>query len=163
MTSIHQYRGRPAVDLSEAVRLYHEEHLSLNQVGSRLGVSRQRIHQIFVKHGIDRRPRSKPTDRPAVSRSYGPAYLVVPVLVYPPGPTLDRGLLRRLHAGMGLDVDRIADLLSVEPDKVRFYLSLYKVPLGGQHLRYPTEAEIPPAIRDQINDQRAFLDGCSSR
>jgi len=52
-------------------RLYEDEGLSLAEVGKRFGVSRQRVHQEFVKAGIKTRGRVlKSLDRKVLHRLY---------------------------------------------------------------------------------------------
>ena len=137
MRSNDKAAGR--VDMGEASRIYTDEFLSLSEIGARFGVSRQRILQLFVAHGIDRRPRGFRYEQATGRSSY----------------FLNRSLLKRLHAGMGLAPARIAELLGVDEQTVLRHLKAYRIPQGSQHLSYRV---VPAKIKILIDLQRAAIE-----
>lgn len=53
---------------TEMARLYHDEHLSLAEVGAHFGMTRQAVQQRFTRAGVSRRPRRVFTDEQLAER-----------------------------------------------------------------------------------------------
>ncbi len=125
--------GLPRVDIDEMKRLYYDEHLTLDEVGKRLGISKQAVHDRLRRERLPKKPRGRPRKpsgelkKPRLAPKKPRGEPKPPPVPRVPLPPIPEDVLRQLYLEEGLTVKAIASRFACSESRIHTWMNHYEI------------------------------------